>query len=145
MSRIVALLVLALALVGASPAAAEDEGTIYQRYSDIRSELYSCQLTAVSNNQTAEDKADCRRLQRHYVLYASPGEGYFLHVHCRSPRRCIATPVGEPPANGPIPAGATVYDVKVSQKVVRRKKKARRKKARSRRSRAARGSAAAVR
>ena len=137
---------MALMLVAAPSAAAqEDEGVVYQRYSEIRSALYSCQLTAVSNNQTAEDKADCRRLHRHYVLYASPGEGYFLHVHCRSPRRCIATPVGEPPANGPIPAGATVYDVKVSQKVVRRKKKARRKKARSRRSRAAHRSAAAVR
>jgi hypothetical protein len=153
MSRIAALslALLALAAAGlatASVAAAEDEGVVYQRYADIRERLLSCQLESADGWDTATDasKADCRRLHRDYVLYGWTGEGYTLHVHCRSPQRCIATPSSEPPADGPIPAGATIYDFKVSPAAHRAKKRHhRKKKARSRRSRAAHGSAAAVR
>jgi hypothetical protein len=153
MSRLAALAVLTFALIGAalaaaSTAAAEDEGVVYQRYADIRERLLACHLESKEGWDTATDaiKADCRRIRRDYVLYAWTGEGYTLHVHCRSPKRCIATPSSEPPADGPIPAGAAVYDVKISNAARRAKKRHhRRSKARSRRSRAARGSAAAVR
>ena len=152
MSRLAALTLalLALAVAGlasASVAAAEDEGVVYQRYADIRERLLSCQLESSNGWDSATEaaKADCRRLQRDYVLYGWTGEGYTLHVHCRSPQRCIATPSSEPPADGPIPAGATVYDFKVSPAAHRKKRHRHKKKARSRRSRAAHGSAAAAR
>jgi hypothetical protein len=142
---------LALVVAGlatASVAGAEDEGVVYQRYADIRERLLSCFLQGNDGWDTATDdqKADCRLLRRDYVLYGWTGEGYTLHVHCRSPQRCIATPSSEPPADGPIPAGATVYDVKITQSARRAKKRHhRKKKARSRRSRAAHVSAPAVR
>lgn len=153
MSRFAALSLTLLAVLGAglataSVAAAEDEGAVYQRYADIRERLLACQLESEDGWDTATDaeKADCRRLHRDYVLYGWTGEGYSLHVHCRSPKRCIATPSSEPPANGPIPAGSTVYDVKVSPAAHRAKKRHhRKKKARSRRSRAKRPAAPAAR
>lgn len=150
MGRILAVTVAAIALIGATlatagQARAEDEGAVYQRYADIRERLYSCNLEEAWDTQTDGAKAGCRRVRRYYVLYGWPGEGFVLHVHCRSPRHCIATPLNEPPADGPIPAGATVYDVKVGSEPVRPTKKRRlRKKARSRRSRAARARAAAA-
>jgi hypothetical protein len=137
---IVALLALAAAgLATAAVAGAEDEGVVYQRYADVRERLLSCQLESAAGWDAATDseKTDCRRLQRDYVLYGWTGEGYTLHVHCRSSRRCIATPSSEPPADGPIPAGATVYDIKISQSARRAKKRHHRKKAHSRRSRTA--------
>jgi hypothetical protein len=153
MSRFAALSVALLALIGAalataSVAAAEDEGAVYQRYADIRERLLSCQLESKDGWDTAtdEEKADCRRIQRDYVLYGWTGEGYTLHVHCRSPKRCIATPSSEPAANGPIPAGATIYDARVSPAAHRRKKRHHHKrKARSRRSRATHPGAPAAR
>ena len=153
MSRFAALSLTLLALTGAglataSVAAAEDEGVVYQRYADIRERLLGCQLESKDGWDTATDdeKADCRSLQRYYVLYGWTGEGYSLHVHCRSPRHCIATPSSEPSASGPIPAGATVYDVKVSPAAHHRKKRHhRKKKARARRSRATRPGAPAAR
>ena len=154
MSRFAALSLTLLALTGAglataSVAAAEDEGVVYQRYADIRERLLGCQLESKDGWDTATDdeKADCRSLQRYYVLYGWTGEGFSLHVHCRTPQHCIPTPNGEPPADQPMPAGATVYDIKVAREAVHRKKKRRHhKKARARRSRAAaHGSAAAAR
>ena len=158
MSRIASLTLATLALAGAGlaasgpAAAAEDPGVTYQRYADIRERLYACILESEIgwDTQDEESRADCRRLRRPYVLYTSPGEGFVLHVHCRSPQRCIPTPSGEPRADGPIPAGAHVYDFKVAEKSTkkkkaRKKKKRRRAKARSRRSLAAHGTAAAVR
>jgi hypothetical protein len=130
MSRILALTISVLALTAAglataAQARAEDEGTIYQRYADIRERLYACHLESKDgwDTQTDARKADCR-----------------------SPLHCITTPNGEPPADQPMPAGATVYDIKVAREAVHRKKKRRHhKKARARRSRAAHGSAAATR
>jgi hypothetical protein len=139
MSRFAAMSLTLLALIGAglataSVAAAEDEGVVYQRYADIRERLLSCQLESENGWDTAtpDEKADCRLLQRDYVLYGWTGEGYSLHVHCRSPRRCIATPSSEPPANGPIPAGATIYDFRVAPAVHHRKKKRHHRKHRAR-------------
>jgi hypothetical protein len=122
----------------------------YQRYADIRERLYACHLESKDgwDTQTDVHKADCRRLARYYVLYGWTGEGFVLHVHCRSPQHCIPTPSSEPPADQPMPAGSTVYDIKVAREAVHKKKKAKRrhhKKARARRSRAAHGSAAATR
>ena len=146
MSRILAVTLFVLALTGAglataAQARAEDEGTTYQRYADIRERLYACQLETLWGTQTAPRQSDCHRLARDFVLYASPGEGYVFHVHCRSASRCIPTPSGEPAANGPYPAGANIYDIKVSRTSTRRK----RSKARARRSLAAHGSATAAR
>ncbi len=152
MSRILALTVsvLALAAAGLATAArarAEDQGVTYQRYADIRERLYACHLEGKDgwDTQTDARKADCRRLARYYVLYGWTGEGFVLHVHCRSPQHCIPTPYGEPPADQPMPAGSTVYDLKVSRAAVHKKKRRHHKKARARRSRAAHGSAAAAR
>jgi hypothetical protein len=154
MSRILALTVsvLALAAAGLATAAqarAEDEGTIYQRYADIRERLYACHLEGKDgwDTQTDDRKADCRRLTRYYVLYGWTGEGFSLHVHCRTPQHCIPTPSSEPPADQPMPAGSTVYDIKIAREAAHKKKAKRRhrKKARARRSRAAHGSAAATR
>jgi hypothetical protein len=130
MSRIVALTVavLALATAGlttATRAGAQDESTIYQRYADIRERLLACHLEGKDgwDTQTDERKADCRNLVRYYVLYGWTGEGYVLHVHCRSPKHCIATPNNEPPADQPMPAGSTVYDIKVAREAVHKHKK----------------------
>jgi hypothetical protein len=150
-SRILALSlsVVALTVAGlatAAQAGAEDEGTTYQRYADIRERLYSCHMETVQGTQTSEHRADCRRLARDFVLYGYTGEGFVLHVHCRSASRCIPTPSSEPPADGPIPAGSTIYDIRVAQASSHhRKRKHRRHHKRSRRSRAAHGSAAAAR
>jgi hypothetical protein len=152
-SRFAAISLSLLALVGAglataSVAAAEDEGVVYQRYADIRERLLACQLEGSNgwDTATADEKADCRALHRYYVLYGYTGEGYLLHVHCRSAKHCIATPSSEPLASGPMPAGSTVYDVKAEPAVHHRKKRRHHKKrARSGRSRAAHGSAAAAR
>lgn len=134
MSRILALTVsvIALAAAGLATAAqarAEDEGTIYQRYADIRERLYACQLESKDgwDTQTDDRKADCRRLARYYVLYGWTGEGFSLHVHCRSPQHCIPTPSSEPPADQPMPAGSTVYDIKVAREAAHKKKKAKRR------------------
>ena len=153
MSRIFALSLSVLALTGAglvsaAQAAAEDEGTTYQRYADIREGLYSCHYESNQGTLTDERAAYCRGLARHYVLYGWTGEGFVLHVHCRSASHCIPTPSSEPPADGPIPAGATIYDIKVSSASTHRRKKHHRRRhhhKRSRRSRAAHGSAAAAR
>src|SRR2546423_3144715 len=152
MSRIVALTVavLALATTGlamATQAGAQDERTIYQRYADIRERLQACHLEGKDgwDTQTDERKADCRNLARYYVLYGWTGEGFVLHVHCRSPKHCIPTPSSEPPADQPMPAGSTVYDLKPSSAAAHKHKKKKRrhhKKARARRSHAAHGSAA---
>jgi hypothetical protein len=154
MSRILTLTVTMLTLIAAglataSQAGAADEGQVYQRYADIRERLGACHLEGENgwNDQTSAGKAACRRLARRYVLYSTGGEGFTLNLHCRSPLRCIGTPPGEPRADGPIPAGARVYDIKVPRASAGRKKKRHRRsaKARSRRSQAAHGSAAASR
>jgi hypothetical protein len=133
MSRIVALTVavLALATAGlamATQAGAQDERTIYQRYADIRERLQACHLEGKDgwDTQTDERKADCGNLARYYVLYGWTGEGYVLHVHCRSPEHCIATPANEPPADQPMPAGSTVYDIAPARAAVHKHKKHRR-------------------
>ena len=130
MSRILALTisVLALAAAGLATAAqarAEDEGVTYQRYADIRERLYACSLESKDgwDTQTDDRKADCRRLVRYYVLYGWTGEGFNLHVHCRTPQHCIPTPNGEPPADQPMPAGSTVYDISVPRAAVHKKKR----------------------
>jgi hypothetical protein len=130
MSRIVALVVATLAVAGAglttaTQAGAEDEGTIYQRYADIRERLLACHLESKDgwDTQTDERRADCRHLARYYVLYGWTGEGYVLHVHCRTPAHCIATPSSEPPADQPMPAGSTVYDIKVARAATHKHKK----------------------
>jgi hypothetical protein len=107
--RILAPMVAALALA-ASPASAQetDQMRVFQRYADIRERLLGCQLEVVWDTLTPESARRCRRLKRRYLLYASPGESWFYHVHCRT-RRCIRTPYGEPPADGPMPADAHVY------------------------------------
>ena len=152
MSRILAVTIslLALAAAGLATAAqarAEDEGTTYQRYADIRERLQACYLEGKDGWDTQTDgrKADCRRLTRYYVLYGTTGEGFVLHVHCRSPQHCIPTPNGEPPADQPMPAGSTVYDISVPRAAAHKKKRRHHKKARARRSHAAHGSAAATR
>jgi|SRR3954452_371004 len=149
MSRILAVALSLTALAGATlatagTAAAEDEGTIYQRYADIRERLWACHMEVIQGTQTRDRRADCASLARYYVLYASPGEGYTLHVHCRSASHCIPTPSTEPPANGPYPEGARPLDITVPR-AASHKKKRRHHKARSKRSRAAHGSAAAAR
>jgi hypothetical protein len=130
MSRIVSLgvAVLALAAAGlatATTAGAQDEGAIYQRYADVRERLYACHLESKDgwDTQTDERKADCRNLARYYVLYGWTGEGYVLHVHCRTPQHCLATPSSEPPADQPMPAGSTVYDIKVARATAHKLKK----------------------
>jgi hypothetical protein len=130
MSRILALTiaVLALAAAGLATAAqarAEDEGTIYQRYADVRERLYACHLESKEgwDTQTDARKADCVRLVRYYVLYGWTGEGFVLHVHCRSPQHCLATPNDEPPADQPMPAGSTVYDITFARTATHKKKR----------------------
>ena len=130
MSRILAVTIslLALAAAGLATAAqarAEDEGVTYQRYADIRERLQACYLEGKDgwDTQTDDRKADCRRLVRYYVLYGTTGEGFVLHVHCRSPQHCIPTPNGEPPADQPMPAGSTVYDISVPRAAVHKKKR----------------------
>src|SRR4051794_33585457 len=130
MSRIVALAVAVLALAAAglttaTTAGAEDEAAIYQRYADVRERLLACHLESKDgwDTQTDEHRADCRALARYYVLYGWTGEGYVLHVHCRSPKHCLATPSSEPPADQPMPAGSTVYDIKVARTAVHKHKK----------------------
>jgi hypothetical protein len=130
MSRIVTILIAALALTAAglataATAGAQDEGAIYQRYADVRERLLACHLESKDgwDTQTDERKADCRHLVRYYVLYGWTGEGYVLHVHCRSPKHCLATPSSEPPADQPMPAGATVYDIKVARTAAHKHKK----------------------
>ena len=153
MSRIAALTLSLLALTGAalttaSVASAEDEGTIYQRYADIRERLYACHFEVMQGTQTHDRKVECGRLARYYVLYASPGEGYTQHVHCRSASHCIPTPSTEPPADGPYPPDAVIMDLTIPQASSHRKKRKhhrRHHKARSRRSLAAHGSAAVAR
>ena len=155
MSRIAALTIAILALLSAglataSVASAEDEGVVYQRYADIRERLQSCLLDSQNgwDTQTEDDKADCRRVQRYYVLYGWTGEGYVLHVHCRSASHCIPTPYNEPAADGPYPPDALIMDLTIPRESAHRKKRKhhrRHHKARSRRSRAAHGSAAVVR
>jgi hypothetical protein len=152
MSRIAALatsllVLLAAGLATAAVAGAEDEGTTYQRYADVRERLYACHMEVIQGTQTSERQKDCANLARYYVLYASPGEGYTLHVHCRSAGHCIPTPAGEPPANGPYPASSTILDLTIPRAATHHKKKRRHRhhKARARRSRAAHESAAAAR
>jgi hypothetical protein len=132
MSRIVALTVSVLALaaagmVTATQAGAADESTIYQRYADIRERLQACHLEGTNgwDDQTAGRRADCVRVTRYYVLYGWTGEGFVLHVHCRSPQHCLATPYNEPPADQPMPAGSTVYDLRVTAAAHKHKKKRR--------------------
>jgi hypothetical protein len=141
--------VLAIAGAGlatATAASAEDEGTTYQRYADVRERLYACHFEVMQGTQTDARRADCAKLARYYVLYASPGEGYTLHVHCRSASHCIPTPSTEPAANGPYPPDSTILDITAPRESAHpRKKKRHHRGARSRRSRAAHGSAAAVR
>ena len=152
MSRILALTlsVVALSAAGlatATVAGAEDEGTVYPRYADIRERLYACHFEVMQGTQTTDRRVDCGRLARYYVLYSEPGEFYTLHVHCRSASHCIPTPSGEPAADGPYPAGSTIADLTIPRASTHKKKKKKRKhhRARSRRSQAAHGSAAAVR
>jgi hypothetical protein len=130
MSRILAMTisVLALAAAGlatAAQAGAEDQGTTYQRYADIRERLSACHLEGKDgwDTQTDARKAECRRLARYYVIYGTTGEGFVLHVHCRSAQHCIPTPNGEPPADQPMPAGSTVYDLNFSRSAVHKKKR----------------------
>ncbi len=154
MSRIAALTLSVLALAGAglataSVASAEDTGVTYQRYADIRERLYACHFEVMQGTQTSGRRADCVKLARYYVLYASPGEGYTLHVHCRSASHCIPTPPDEPAADGPYPADTTILDLTIPRESSHAKKRKRHRrhhhKARSKRSRAAHGSAAAAR
>jgi hypothetical protein len=152
MSRIAALAISLLVLIAAglataAVAGAEDEGTTYQRYADIRERLYACHMEVIQGTQTSDRQKDCAKLARYYVLYASPGEGYTLHVHCRSASHCIGTPAGEPAANEAYPSGSTILDLTIPRAATHHKKKRRHRhhKARSRRSRAAHGSAVATR
>ncbi len=105
-----------LALVGAAltlgvaPASAqnEDPGTTYLRYAEIRQDLISCHAQEVYGEFTKRQQRACKRLRRRYSLFTFPGDSADFFLHCRT-SRCPATPPPSPPANGPIPQGATVY------------------------------------
>jgi hypothetical protein len=108
--RLLAVLGAVIAFLGMPGAArAQDQGEIFRRYADIRERLYSCQIEAAWDLLTADRQRSCRKLEGSYVLYTWPGENWTYHVHCRRKKRCPATPYGEPPADGPIPAGSRVF------------------------------------
>ncbi len=108
--RTLALLCAAL-VVGAAPASAQNDDLdpVYQRYALIRDDLISCYAQEVFGSFTKRQQRACRRLKRRYTLFAYPGTSGEYFIHCRTSRRCPATPGGLIPANGPIPAGSTVY------------------------------------
>jgi hypothetical protein len=114
--RILAAIAAALAL-GTAPAVAQsqdqgaqsqDQGVIYQRYANVRERLLACELEAVWDTLTPANARRCRRMKRLYLLYAWPGNASYYHVLCRT-RRCMPTPYGEPPADGALPEGSSVY------------------------------------
>ena len=82
---------------------------VYDRYSDVRQELKSCQFAVANGTLNSTQRRRCNRLDRRYVLYAWPGNTAPLHVHCVT-SRCIATPTDEPPADRPMPSGSTTYE-----------------------------------
>ena len=82
---------------------------IFDRYMGIVERMYSCGLEEVWQTLDRLDRRACRRLQRRYVLYSLPGESYDFHIKCKT-RICPTTPNGHPPADGPVPPGARVYN-----------------------------------
>src|SRR3954454_12870175 len=108
MSRIVALTlsVIALTVAGlatAATAGAEDEGTTYQRYADVRERLYACHFEVIQGTQTSARQADCRNLARYYVLYGPPGGGSPPTVPARTATHCTLPPPPSRPQTVPIP------------------------------------------
>jgi hypothetical protein len=100
--------VVALPAFGASQSSEEQQQDVFLAYARVRDRLYDCHISRVQDTLSSEDKRSCRRLNRRYTLFAYPGESHSYHVHCRT-SRCLETPSGHPPADGPYPEGATIY------------------------------------
>jgi hypothetical protein len=104
----IAAIGLTIAAVGATSASADTMND----YSVLRQHLYDCNLNTNWGQMGDSGSAECDDLFRDYVLWADTTQTETLYIHCRSAAKCIATPDGMPPANGPIPQGAYVYDTK---------------------------------
>jgi hypothetical protein len=93
---------------GAGQSSEERQREVINKYGKIRDSLYVCHVSRLQHSLSSGDRRSCRRRNRRYTLFSFPGEGYSFHVHCRT-SRCIETPSGSPPADGPIPEGSEVY------------------------------------
>ena len=105
-----AALLLTTATLGAgvASAAADTEIDQYRRYAVVRQQLLSCSLDRSYHHLGRTGRRRCVRLRKLYVLWSQPGESGGYHVHCRT-RTCPPTPIDEPDARSPIPAGANVF------------------------------------
>jgi len=104
-----ATLLVALCAAGglaASASAGSDAGETYRKYAQIRNDLYACSLDRTYRHLSAEDRKDCTKLRKLYILWSEPGESNRFHVFCRTSKKCPAQPIGEPNPRSPIPAGA---------------------------------------
>jgi|tagenome__1003787_1003787.scaffolds.fasta_scaffold19578807_1 hypothetical protein len=108
---VIAMTVLAMAVVPAATASADDSSTLHD-YSVVRDQLKQCNLDTNWNQLSESSRADCDDLFAKYVLFADSSQEETYYIHCRSSSNCIPTPDGFPAADGPIPAGSTVYDTK---------------------------------
>jgi hypothetical protein len=106
------MMAMAMAAVPAASAAADDQDQVLQKYDDLVIQLRDCNLDTAWGQMSEDQRTDCDNLFRDYVLFADTSQSETYYVHCRSASRCIQTPAGKPAADGPIPAGATVYDTK---------------------------------
>jgi hypothetical protein len=120
----IALTGMALAFVPASSAAGDYYSDL-ESYSQIRDQLYSCNLDINWGQLSSERRAECDTLFGKYVLFAYPWTAAGYYIHCRSASDCLPTPDGFPDAAGPIPSGADVYDVKPSSSGTSKAKAAR--------------------
>jgi hypothetical protein len=108
------LAVLAMAALPAATASADYNGDL-QNYSQVREQLYECNLDASGWQQmSSEKRKECDPLFSRYVLFWYANDPETLYIHCRSASQCLPTPDGYYKADAPLPSDATVYDVKPS-------------------------------
>ena len=113
MRRMAMLVTVAAMAAVPAAASADDQDAVLQKYNDLVIQLRDCNLDSGGWNQMSEERrADCDNLFRDYVLFADSTQTETFYIHCRSASKCIQTPDGKPAADGPIPAGSTVYDTK---------------------------------
>ncbi len=110
-----ASLVLAVPALAALPASAQtgNPGMDYQfkiwdKYANLRRQLTSCHVAKANGTLDKEGLEVCRKLVRRYTIFSFPGEAEPLFIHCNT-SKCLPTPDGAPPANGPYPAGARLW------------------------------------
>src|SRR5690349_11441279 len=106
-----ALTTFALAAIPATTASA-DYNSDLNNYSQVREQLYECDLDTNWGQLSNEKRSECDPLFARYELFWYANDQETLYIHCRDASKCLPTPDGYYRADAPLPSDATVYDVK---------------------------------